>query len=166
MRDRMIKIDKIDSAGELESVISRDNIITLDKIQNTYCKINIYEEFAIGVKYCSHGIDIDYLLVKDESLLFIGIGMHLLCIDVKNNKILFTKELQSVFYGIMADSDGDYLCIVCELNIYCYTMEKEAWEIGFRDILTDFNIVDDDIVYISCEDGEEYRISIRDGKIL
>lgn len=166
MRDKMIKIDKIDSARELESIISRDNIITFDEAQNAYCKISISEEFAIGVEYCSHGINIDYMFVNDESLLFIGIGMHLLCIDTENKKILFIKELQSVFYEIIADTKHDYLCIVCELDIYCYTMGKEVWKMGFSDILVDFYIIDDGIISISCEDGEEFRISIGDGKIL
>lgn len=162
----MIKIDKIDSARELESIIPKDNIITLDELQNTYCKISINEDFIIGVKYCSYGINIDYMFVNDESLLFIGIGMHLLCIDLENKEVLFTKKLQSVFYEIIANSNRDYLCIVCELNIYCYTMEKEAWEIGFRDILTDFNIIEDDIISVFCENGEKFKIAIRNGKIL
>lgn len=166
MRDKMIKIDKIDSARELESVIPRDNIITFDEIQNTYYKISIDEKFIVGVEYCSHGIKINYMLVHDESLLFIGIGMHLLCIDMKNKKILFTKELQSVFYEIIADTNHNYLCIVCELDIYCYVMEKEVWKMGFRDILIDFNIIDNKIIFALCDNGEEFKISIEDGKIL
>lgn len=166
MRDKMIIIDKIDSARELENIISKDNIIMFDKRQNTYCKINISNEFAIGVEYCSYGINIDYMLVNDESLLFIGIGMHLLCIDMENKKILFTKELQSIFYEIIADSNHNYLCIVCELDIFCYIMEHEAWKMGFRDIIIDFKIIDNEIISVSCENGEEFKISIMDGKII
>ena len=162
----MIKIYQIDSARELETAIYVDDIITLGETQNTYCKINICGDYIIGVKYCNYGIDIDYKFSCDESLLYIGVGMYLLCIDVNRKTILFIKELQSVFYEIIADNSQNYLYIMCELNIYCYTKFKKVWEIGLSDILNDFNIVDENILSVMCENGDELKISISDGKIL
>lgn len=162
----MIKIYQIDSARELETAIYVDDIITLGETQNTYCKINICGDYIIGVKYCNYGIDIDYKFSCDESLLYIGVGMYLLCIDVNRKTILFIKELQSVFYEIIADNSQNYLCIMCELNIYCYTKFKKVWEIGLSDILNDFNIVDENILSVMCENGDELKLSISDGKIL
>ena len=162
----MIKIYQIDSARELETAIYVDDIITLGETQNTYCKINICGDYIIGVKYCNYGIDIDYKFSCDESLLYIGVGMYLLCIDINQKTILFIKELQSVFYEIIADNSHNYLCIMCELNIYCYAKVKEVWKIGLRDILNDFNIVDENILSVMCENGDELKISISDGKIL
>lgn len=166
MEEKMINIYQLDSARELEAAICEDDIITLGKVQNAYCKINICDDYAIGIKYCNYGIDIDYELFSDKSLLYIGVGMYLLCIDVNLKTILFIKELQSVFYEILTDASHDYLCIMCELNIYCYTKVKEVWEIGLSDILNDFNIVDENILSITCENGEEIKLSISDGKIL
>lgn len=166
MEEKMIKIYQIDSARELEAAIHVDDIITLGETQNAYCKINICGDYVIGVKYCNYGINIDYKLFCNESLLYIGIGMYLLCIDVNQKTILFIKELQSVFYEIIADNSHNYLCIMCELNIYCYTKVKEVWKIGLSDILNDFNIVDENILSVMCENGEEIKLSISDGKIL
>lgn len=166
MRDEMIKIERIDSGRELESIISIENIITLDQTQNTYYKINIYEEFTIGIKYCSHGIDIDCKFVANDKLLFIGVGMHLLCIDTQKKKILFIKELKSVFFEILTNFNHDYLCVLCELNLYCYAMEKMVGEIDFREIITVFNKRDNDTICVSCENGEEFIISVMDGKLI
>ena len=166
MEKKMIKIYQMDSARELETVIHADDIISLGETQNSYCKINISGDYVIGVKYYNYGIDIDYKLFCDVSLLYVGIGMYLLCIDVNQKAILFIKELQSVFYEIIADTSHNYLCIMCELNIYCYTKVKEVWKIGLSDILNDFNIVDENILSVMCENGEEIKLLISNGKIL
>lgn len=165
MDDNMVVMEEIDSVGELKNILSKENIIEFDEVQNTCYKISIGDKFVMGVAYCSHGIRIDYKMSNDGSLLFMGIGIHLLCIDVANEKILFSKKLQSVFYEIIADSKHNFLCIVCELDIYCYGMGVEVWKLGFRDVITDFNIIDDETIYVLCAD-EEYNISIYDGKVL
>lgn len=162
----MIVIEKIDSAAELENTITKDNVISLDEVRNTYCKISIGEVLILGVEYYSHGIDIDYKLTNDGLLLFMGIGMHLLCVDIEKKKVLFIEELHSVFYEIMTDSNQDYFCIICELDLYCYNRGVKVWERGFRDILIHFNIMNDETISISCEDAKEYKISLKDGKII
>jgi hypothetical protein len=166
MKKKTINIYQIDSARELDTTVQLENIITLGETQNTYCKINICDNFVIGVKYCNYGIDIDYEFFCNNTLLYVGIGMYLLCVDVKQKKILFIKELQSVFYEIITDTNHNYLCIMCELNIYCYTKIKEIWHIGLRDILNDFDVLNNNILYFTCDNGEKFQISINDGKIL
>ena len=46
-----------------------------------------------------------------------------------------------------------------------YCAEKQKWKMGFRDIIVEYNIIDDAKISILCDDGEGYILFLEDGKI-
>lgn len=49
--------------------------------------------------------------------------MNFLGIDLYQERVVINKKLQSVFYEIVHDSTREYICIVCELELYCYFLD-------------------------------------------
>lgn len=78
--------------------------------------------------------------------------------------VILEKELSSIFFGLLSDKDKNYFCAVCELNLYCFHCHQMLWEIGFRDIVCEFKIIDNRIK-IACDDGNEYLFELSTGQI-
>lgn len=160
-----IHIKKIGSMGELESRVDKEQLILCDDMQNTFFIVNFDNVRKLGVAYYDYGVAPDFQCSGDGALLYLGFGKNFLCIDIYENKILVNDNLQSVFYELCYDSNKKYICIICELDIYCYCAEKQKWKVGFRDIIVDYNIIDDAKITILCDDGVEYIFFLKDGKI-
>lgn len=161
-----IHIKKIDSLGELESQIDKEQLILCDDMQNSFFIINYDNVRKLGVAYYDYGVAPDFQYSGDDSLLYSGFGKNFLCIDIYEDKILVNDNLPSVFYELCYDSNKYYICVICELDVYCYCAGKQIWEMGFRDIIVDYNIIDDAKISILCEDGVEYIFFLKDGKIV
>lgn len=160
-----VRIEKIESAGKLENLIQHKQLIKFDETNNTYCYIVICDEYIIGVEYCNHGIDIAYQIDYKRNNVYFGIGQHLLCLDVVKRAIVFCKDLRSVFYEIITDADRNYFAIICELDLYVYRNNTQIWEIGFRDIVTGYKLVDDKYLKILSDDSE-VTFSLKDGSVV
>lgn len=161
-----IHIKKIDSLDELESQVDKEQLILCDDMQNSFFIINYDNVRKLGVAYYDYGVAPDFQYSGDNSQLYLGFGKNFLCIDTYEDKILVNDNLQSVFYELCYDSNKYYICVICELDVYCYCAGKQIWEMGFRDIIVDYNIIDNAKISILCEDGVEYIFFLKDGKIV
>lgn len=160
-----VKIEKMESARELENLIQDKQLIKFDETNNTYCYILINNEYTIGIEYCNHGIDIAYQIDYKRNNVYFGIGLHLLCLDVVKGEIVFCKDLKSVFFEIITDADKNYFAIMCELDLYVYKNNIQIWEIGFRDVVTGYELVDDKYLKVLSDDSE-VTFSLKDGSVI
>jgi hypothetical protein len=161
-----IQFEKKESLCELESQVNKEQLILCDDIQNTFLVIKYNNSQNIGIAYYNYGLTPDSLYSQDDKFLYLGFGKKFICIDICGNKIVNNENLQSVFYEFLCDSNKDYICVICELDVYCYCNNTQKWKMGFKDIVNDYSIIDDTKVLIVCEDGMEYLFSLEDGKIL
>ncbi len=137
-----------------------------DDMQNTFLIVNFDNVQKIGIAYYDYGVAPDFQCSGDGELVYLGIGKNFLCIDIYENKVLVNDNLQSVFYELCYDSNKNHICAICELDLYCYCAEKQKWKMGFRDIIVDYNIIDDTKISISCDNGVEYIFFLENGKII
>ena len=161
-----IYIEKIDSFGELESLLDKEQLILCDDMQNKFFIVNFDNVRKLGVAYYDYGVAPDFQCSGDSSLFYLGFGENFLCIDIYEDRILVNDKLQSVFYELCYDSNKNYICVICELDVYCYCAEKLKWKMGFRDIIIDYKIIDDTKISILCNDGVEYIFFLKDGNIV
>ena len=164
MEQANIYINKLDSLAELENQIDKDQLMIFDDMQNAFIVIN-FDVYKMGIAYYEYGIAPDCRCSDDGTVLFIGFGMNFLCMDVCKRKISVHEKLQSIFYEFLYDSKQIFLCVICELDVYCYSVGKLKWKMGFRDIILNYSIIDDIMIFISCDDGFEYVFFLEDGKI-
>ena len=155
-----IVIDKKESLGELERVIKSNKLLKLDDVCNEYYYIAIEDNFIIGIACNSCGVDLEYRSADIDDIVYIGIGVHLLCLDVNSRNICFCKTLPSVFIL------GCYYVVICELDLYVYKNNNQLWKIGFRDIVIDYELIDDKYIKVLTEGGEETIFSIYDGNVI
>lgn len=151
--------------GELECQVDKEQLILCDDMQNAFFIVNFDNARKLGVAYYNYGVAPDFQCSGDGELLYLGFGKNFLCIDIYENKILVNDNLQSVFYELCYDSNKNYICVICELDVYCYCAEKQKWKMGFGDIIVDYNIIDDAKISFLCDDGVEYIFFLKDGKI-
>jgi hypothetical protein len=56
---------------------------------------------------------------------------------------------------------------ICELDIYAFDLECQLiWSSSFRDIIEDYHILNEETISISCSNGDESVLSLKDGSIL
>lgn len=128
--------------------------------------IQYNDAHRIGIAYYDYGITPAFLYSQDYRYLYLGFGKKLISIDLNENEIIENENLQSVFYEFIYDSKKNYVCVICELDLYCYFGNKCLWKIGFKDIIGDYGIVDDSKISIECDDGMEYLFSLEDGGVI
>ena len=165
MEEENIYIEKIESFYELENKIDKEQLVLCDNVQNAFVIIHLKKSFQIGIAYYDYGIPIDFQFSKNNELLYLGVGKNFLCIDMKKNRILINNVLQSVFYELLCDLNKNYICVICELDVYCYYLKKQQWRMGFRDIVVDYSIINDKLS-ILCDDGRQYMFYLESGKIV
>ena len=161
-----IVIEKKESLGELERIIKSNKLLKLDDVCNEYYYIAIEDDFIIGIACNSCGVDLEYRFADNDDIVYICIGVHLLCLDVNSRNICFCKTLPSVFIEILSDSLGCYYVVICELDLYVYKNNNQLWKIGFRDIVMDYELIDDKYIKVLTEGGEETIFSISDGNVI
>ena len=162
-----IYLDRKESLFELENQVSKEQLILCDSMQNTFLILNYNNgQNKIGIAYYDYGVELDFQYSKDETLLYVGVGENLLVISIFEGKLIFNHRLQSVFYELICDTNKNYICAICELDVYCYCGKSQKWKMGFRDIINSYNIIDNMNVLIACNDGMEYSFSLEDGKMI
>lgn len=165
MKQGDFQIEKVESMGELESLVDKEHLIFCDDMQNAFLIINFKDGQKIGVAYYNYGITPECQYSGDDTLLYLGVGKNFFCINTCKNEVLVNDNLQSIFYELRYDSNRGYVCVICELDVYCYYNGKQKWKMGFRDTIVDYNIIDDAKIFIMCDDGTEYIFYLEDGKI-
>ncbi len=160
-----IHIKEMENLVELESQVDKEQLILCGDMQNTFLIVNFENNQKLGIAYYNYGVPLDFQYSKDSTLLYLGFGTKFLCIDIYKNKIIVNENLPSIFYELCYDTNKNYICIICELDVYCYCAEKQKWKMGFRDIIVGHNIIDDAKISLLCDDGEEYVFFLENGKI-
>ena len=158
-------IKKIESLCELESQIDKEQLILCDDMQNTFFVINLDDTQKVGIGYYDYGVPPGFQYSQNGELLYVGVGRNLLCINIYQSKVLFNEDLQSVFYELLYDWKKNYICVICELDVYCYCLQKQKWKMGFRSIINEYSIIDNN-VFILCDDGIEYLFTLEEGKLV
>ena len=155
---------KIDSFRELENLVNIEQILFCDEIQNTFLLLEFYNKKKMGVAYYDYGVSPDFKFMDNNKRVYIGLGINLIYVDVCKNKVMFNHTLHSVFYELLFSHNKKYICVVCELDVYCYSGYEKKWSQGFRNIINDFKIINDANILIKCDDNTEYLFSIENGE--
>lgn len=166
MKQYNIQFDKIESLDELEGQIDKECIIVCDDIQNTFMTILYDDVHRIGIAYYDYGIKPAYLYSHDYTYLYLGFGKKIICIDLNVNAIIESNNTLSIFYEFIQDAKKNYICAICELDLYCYWENKILWKIGFKDVVDDYKIIDDSKISIECDDGMVYLFSLKNGELI
>lgn len=166
MEDGKVVITKIDTLGELENLVNKKNLILCDEMQNTFLLLEFYNKKKMGIAYYDYGIPADIKILDISEKMYIGLGISFLNINICKNEVIFNHTLQSVFFELLFAKNNTIIYVVCELDVYCYSMQGRKWLHGFWNIINDFKIIDDSNIYIKCEDNRRYVLSVENGEIL
>lgn len=130
-----VHIKKIDSLNELKCQINEEKLILCNEIQNTFLVISFDKVQKIGIAYYNYGILPDFQYSDDRRLFYLGVGKNLICIDILQNKVLVNDVLQSVFFELLYDFKKKYICVICEMDVYCYYSGRQKWRVALGDII-------------------------------
>lgn len=166
MEQHNIHFEKKESLYEIEGQVEKEQLIICDDIQNTFLVVTYNDNHNIGVAYYDYGIKPVCMYSQDDKYLYLGVAKKIISIDVCTNIMIENNNLQSIFYEFICDSKKNYICAICELDVYCYCKDMLKWKIGFKDIIIDYSVNDDSTISIKCDNGEKYLFSLEDGKIL
>lgn len=165
MNQKDIRITNIDSLGELRNKVKKDQLIICDDSLDSFCIVNFNNVREYGVAYYHYGISQAFQYSGDGTMLYWGIGMRLMCLDTCEYKILVDDSLSSVFFELCYDSSKNYICVICELDVYGYYMGKRIWKRGVSDIIVGHKVIDGKIISILCYDGLRFEFFMQDGKL-
>ena len=166
MEKRAVAINKVEGLLQLQNEVDKRLLIESDDIQNTYYLILINNVIRCGISYYDYGIKPNTIIDDMCLKMYIGFGKKFVCMDMQENSISYEKELSSIFYQLISNVNRSIICAVCELDIYCFNSEGMIWNIGFKNIINEYKIIDNCIISILCEDGEEYAFSLEKGDLM
>lgn len=166
MEQYILQYSKMDNFDALEGKIDKENIVLCDDIQNTFIVIAYDDVHRIGIAYYNYGIKPAYMYSEDCKYLYLGFGKKMICIDLNKNRITERESLSSIFYELISDSRRNYVCVVCELDLYCYQGNTNLWKIGFKDVIEEYQMVDDSKISIKCSDGTDYLFQLKNGELI
>jgi len=121
--------------------------------------------YLFGLAYCNYGVEPQILLVKSKNNLLIGFEETVIGLDYTTQIEIFRKKDISPFYEFITTK----YCIlaVFELGIYAYNMElTQIWSLGFRDVVVNYHVVNDENLMINCANGDQSTFSLKDGSPL
>lgn len=161
-----MEIVKFDSIYELIEQLSEEKIMVIDDNHNRYIGIKSNDDVLIGIAYCNYGISEDVYFDENNSLLYLGVGKSIICVDVLNSKSILNRELNSVFYNFICQSEDSKVIVVCELDVYCYSCSKLVWKVGFREMVAEAFMTERNVLKVICEDNSELCIDVSEGKYI
>lgn len=161
-----MEIVKFDSIYELIEQLSEEKIMVIDDNHNRYIGIKSNDDVLIGIAYCNYGISEDIYFDENNSLLYLGVGKSIICVDVLNSKSILNRELNSVFYNFICQSEDSKVIVVCELDVYCYSCSKLVWKVGFREMVAEAFMTERNVLKVICEDNSELCIDVSEGKYI
>ena len=161
MEDSVI-INRFDSFDEMKWKLGEKPLIFCEEEQSRYAIISIGDSFEFGLAYNVYGIDLMFEFDDINNVCYIGAGQNLLLIDIENKEILFNKPLFSPILDVIYIENTIY--VICDLELICYSDKKEKWKLGFRELITNYKLLEDDRLWLDCE-GDEWIINLSDGTV-
>jgi len=161
MEDSVI-INRFDSFDEMKQKLGEKPLIFCEEEQSRYAIISIGDSFEFGLAYNVYGIDLMFEFDDINNVCYIGAGQNLLLIDIENKEILFNKLLFSPILDVINIENTIY--ILCDLELICYSDKKEKWGTAFREMVTDYELLENSRLWIDCE-GRKITINLKDGTV-
>ena len=158
-----IIIKRIDTLMELENKLGGRKMVYCDEYHNMYAIINIRNSFEFGIAYADYGIDLMFGFDDKNDVCYIGAGQNLLLIDIKNKEILFNEKLFTVILDVINIRKDVY--VLCDLELICYSEKKEKWSTAFREMVTNYELLDNERLWLDC-DGRQLIINLQDGTVV
>ena len=158
-----IIIKRIDTLMELENKLGGRKMVYCDEYHNMYAIINIRNSFEFGIAYADYGIDLMFGFDDKNDVCYIGAGKNLLLIDIKNKEILFNEKLFTVILDVI--NIGNDVYVLCDLELICYSEKKEKWSTAFREMVTNYELLDNERLWLDC-DGRQLIINLQDGTVV
>ena len=158
-----IIIKRIDTLMELENKLGGRKMVYCDEYHNMYAIINIRNSFEFGISYADYGIDLMFGFDDKNDVCYIGAGQNLLLIDIKNKEILFNEKLSTVILDVI--NIGNDVYVLCDLELICYSEKKEKWSTAFREMVTNYELLDNETLWLDC-DGRQLIINLQDGTVV
>lgn len=153
-------LEKYLNTCTLKEIVSKDEYYA-----NKYEAIIIEgeEKFGIGLEYYDVGLNSSILALNRQEKIICGFDSTVLIIDTMINKVIFQYQTSSLIYTIMYCFKLDKAIVIQEMGITIIdTSGKIIFKSDFRDIIIDYNFIDDTDIYIMCEDGFEVKYAIKD----
>ena len=158
-----IIIKRIDTLMELENKLGGRKMVYCDEYHNMYAIINIRNSSEFGIAYADYGIDLMFGFDDKNDVCYIGAGQNLLLIDIKNKEILFNEKLSTVILDVI--NIGNDVYVLCDLELICYSEKKEKWSTAFREMVTNYELLDNERLWLDC-DGRQLIINLQDGTVV
>ena len=139
---------------------------TDDYYADTYDVITVYsgEKFGIGLSYDWQGLQPNLLFFSDQQKIICSFGNKIVGIDFEMKNIIFRHTLNSIIVSIRHISKRHLIVIIHEMGVMViHETGKIIWSCGGTDVIQEYKI-NDDSVYILCEDGYDVTFSILDGR--
>ena len=146
MEDSVI-ISRFDSFDEMKWKLGEKPIVFCEDEQDRYAIVNIKNSFEFGMAYNLYGIELMFGFDDKNDVCYIAAGQNLISIDIKNKEILFNQKLFTVI-----------------LDLICYSDKKEKWGTAFREMVTDYELLENSRLWIDCE-GRKITINLKDGTV-
>lgn len=164
MNKQLIFLKDVESLLFLENKLCDKPLITSDDRQNKFYYVEANNKVICGITYYNYGIRPSFVMENNNRNLWIGFGKKVFCIDIFSLEIKLEEELVSIFYEVISDSVKKYICVICELDIYCFTSYKNIWKVGFKDIINEFEIDNDKKIKVRCN-TDEFLVMLANGKV-
>ena len=157
-----IIINRFDNFDEMKCKLGEKTIVFCEDEQDRYAIINIKNSFEFGMAYNLYGIDLMFGFDDKNDVCYIGAGQNLLLIDIKNKEILFNEKLFTVILDVITIENAIY--VLCDLELICYSEKKEKWSTAFREMVTNYELLDNEKLWLDC-DGRQLIINLQDGTV-
>ncbi len=136
-----------------------------DCYSDTYDVVTVHseEKLDIGLSYDWQGLQPNLLLFSEQKKIICSFGTEIVCIDCVLKDIVFRHTLNSLIFSINHVQNRNLIVIIHEMGVMViHENGEKIWSCGGTDIIQDYK-VDDNSVYILCEDGYDIKLSIFDG---
>lgn len=155
-----------ESAMKLETGLDSSSFLISEEISESNKFIKYSNDFVdIGFIYYDVGLEPQIELLAQSNKIFLGVNKIYSCLDYDSKSMIFKKELPSLLYEILVDSDAQYIIYVCELDIFVYKNDGSfLWEMGFRDVIEDYYLEGNKSIVIEYNEGNKISFSLDSGK--
>lgn len=157
-----ITLYQVDSFYEMKELLQCKEIIFCEEEQNSYAAVGFGNYIVFGMAYYNYGIEPIFNLDRESGLCYIATGENLILFDFNNEKILFNEKLFTVILDVINIRKDVY--VLCDLELICYSEKKEKWSTAFRDIVTNYELLDNERLWLDC-DGRQLIINLQDGTV-
>ena len=135
-------------------------------VNNRYEAVEDYNgNFLFGLIYYYTGIKPKFIIENNE--IFLGFDKEIICFSCEKKEVYRVIKLSSLFYDLFNIKGKKLILIICELDIYVINNGGLiVWEMGFKDLIVDFEILKNEKLKIITFDGDETIFLLENGKVL